>query len=97
MVDTLSNIVDNVNRLQLSTVRRVLEAQHRRIVMGRIQKATAAALALTITLVGSTLAIAPIARADSRQVVTRAHDWSATQLHRAAVTLRSAASSARPG
>ena len=63
--------------------------------MGRIQKATAAALALTITLVGSTLAIAPMARADSRQVITRAHDWSATHLHRAAVTLRSVASSVR--
>lgn len=65
--------------------------------MGRIQKATAAALALTITLVGSTLAIAPMARADSQQVVMSAHDWSASHLHRAAVTLRSVASSARPG
>lgn len=65
--------------------------------MVRIQKVTAAALALTITLVGSTLAIAPMARADSRQVATSAHDWSASHLHRAAVTLRSVTSPVRPG
>lgn len=64
--------------------------------MGRIQKATAAALALTITLVGSTLASGPMARADCRHVVTSAHDWSASHLHRAAVSLRSVASPARP-
>jgi len=65
--------------------------------MSRIQKATAAAIALAITLVGSMLAIAPMARADSQQVVAHAHDWSATHLHRAAAVLRSTASSARPG
>lgn len=65
--------------------------------MNRIQKATAAALALTITLVGSALAIAPMARADSRQVVASAHDWTASHLQRPAVSLRSVTSSARAG
>jgi hypothetical protein len=87
----------SIQALQLSGARRVLQAQQGEIIMGRIQKATAAALALTITLVGSTLAIAPIARADSRQVATHAHEWSASHLLHAAVTVRSGASSARTG
>ncbi|HEY6515715.1 MAG TPA: hypothetical protein VIY50_06195 [Steroidobacteraceae bacterium] len=63
--------------------------------MSHIQKATAAAIALTITLVGATLVTAPVALADSQQVVAQAHQWSAGQLHRMATDLRYAASSAR--
>ncbi|HJS90457.1 MAG TPA: hypothetical protein VJ738_10875 [Steroidobacteraceae bacterium] len=52
--------------------------------MNRIQKATVAAIALTITLVGATLTTAPLALADSQQVVARAHHWSSVHLHRLA-------------
>jgi hypothetical protein len=67
------------------------------VIMGHIQKATAAAIALTITLVGSTLAVAPMARADSQQIMARAHHWSASHFHRLAADLPSASSSARAG
>ena len=63
--------------------------------MSHIQKATAAAIALTITLVGATLVSAPMALADSQQVVVHAHQWSAGHLHRIAADLRYVASSAR--
>lgn len=63
--------------------------------MNRIQKATAAAIALTITLVGATLVTAPVALADSQQVVAQAQHWGAGHLHRVATDLRHAASSAR--
>ena len=63
--------------------------------MNRIQKITAAAMALTITLTGATLVTAPMALADSPQVVARAHDWSATRLHRLADVVRSAVYLAR--
>lgn len=63
--------------------------------MNRIQKATAAAIALTITLAGATLVTAPMALADSQQVAARAHDWSASHFHRLASDLRSAVSSVR--
>lgn len=64
--------------------------------MGRIQKATAAAIALTITLVGATLAVAPMAFADSPQVATHAYHW-ARALPRHATDLRSDASPERLG
>jgi hypothetical protein len=63
--------------------------------MNRIQKTTAAAIALAITLVGATLVSAPMALADSQQIVANAHQWSAGQFHRIATDLRDAASSAR--
>ena len=63
--------------------------------MSHIQKATAAAIALTITLVGATLVTAPVALADSQQVVTQAHQWSAGHLHRIATDLQYATSYAR--
>ena len=63
--------------------------------MSRIQKATATAMALTITLVGATLVTAPISLPDSQQVAAHAHQWSAQHLHRIAAGLRYAASSAR--
>lgn len=63
--------------------------------MSRIQKATAAAIALTITLVGATLVTAPVALADSQQVVAQAQQWSTGHFHRIATDLRHAASSAR--
>jgi len=65
--------------------------------MNRIQKATVAAIALTITLVGATLTTAPLALADSQQVVARAHHWSSVELHRFASIRRQPASSARTG
>jgi hypothetical protein len=63
--------------------------------MNHIQKATAAAIALTITLVGATLVNAPMALADSQQVVAHAHQGNADHLHRLAAELRHAASSVR--
>ena len=63
--------------------------------MNQIRKTTAAAIALAITLVGATLVSAPMALADSHQVVASAHQWSAGHFHRIATDLRHAASSAR--
>ena len=63
--------------------------------MSHIQKATAAAIALTITLVGAMLVNAPMALADSQQVVAHAHQGNAGCLHRLAAELRHATSSAR--
>lgn len=63
--------------------------------MNRIQKATAAAMALTITLVGSTLVTAPLVLADSQQAVTRAHHWSSSHLRLASSHLHFMASSQR--
>jgi hypothetical protein len=63
--------------------------------MGHIQKATATAIALAITLVGATLVTAPMALADSQQLVAQAHQWSASHLHHIAADLRYAATSAR--
>jgi len=63
--------------------------------MSHVQKATAAAIALTLTLVGSTLVTAPMTLPASQQVVARAHQWSAGHLHRFATGLRHAASSVR--
>jgi hypothetical protein len=63
--------------------------------MNRIQKATASAVALAITLVGATLVTAPMALADSQQVVAQAQHWSAGHIHRIATDLRYAASSAQ--
>jgi hypothetical protein len=63
--------------------------------MNHIQKSTAAAIALTITLVGAPLVSAPMSLRDSQQVVAQAHQWSAGHLHRLAVELRNAASSTR--
>jgi hypothetical protein len=65
--------------------------------MNRIQKATVAAIALTITLVGATLITAPLALADTQQLVARAHHWSAVELHRLAAIPENADSSARAG
>jgi hypothetical protein len=62
--------------------------------MSHIQKAAVAAIALTITLAGATLAGAPMALADSQQVMARAHDWSASHLHRLTADRRSPPSSA---
>jgi hypothetical protein len=56
--------------------------------MNQIQKTTAAAIALAITLVGATLVSAPMALADSHQVVASAHQWSG-HFHRVAADLRS--------
>jgi hypothetical protein len=64
--------------------------------MNRIQKVTVAAIALTITLVGATLTTAPLALADSQQVVARAHHWSSVELHRFA-SRQKTGSSARAG
>lgn len=63
--------------------------------MSHIQKATAVAIAFTITLVGATLATAPLSLPDSQQAVAHAHQWSADHLHRITADLRHAASSAR--
>ncbi len=63
--------------------------------MNGVQKVTAAALALTITLSGATLATSPVTLADSRQMIARAHDWSASHLYRLAAVVRLALSSAR--
>jgi hypothetical protein len=65
--------------------------------MSHMQKATAAALALAITFVGATFVVAPMALADSPQVIARAHHWSASHLHRLASEPRPAASSSRAG
>lgn len=43
--------------------------------MSSIQKALAALVALTITLVGATLATAPLATADSQPAATLSHIW----------------------
>lgn len=64
-------------------------------IMNHILKSTAAALALTITLVGAPLVSAPMSLRDSQQVVAHAHQWSAGHFHRLASELRSVASSAR--
>lgn len=56
--------------------------------MGQIKKATTAAVALAITLVGATLVTAPITLPDSRQAVAHAHQWSAIHLHHIAADLR---------
>jgi len=65
--------------------------------MNAIQKATTAAMALTITLVGATLVTAPLTLAASQQVVTRAYHWSSTHHHVLASDQQAAASSARVG
>jgi len=58
--------------------------------MNPFRKTTAAAIALAITLAGATLVSAPMALADSHQVVASAHQWSAGHFHRIAADLRSA-------
>lgn len=63
--------------------------------MGQIQKATAAAVALTITLMGATLVTAPMTLPDSQRVVAHAHQWSAARLHHIAADLRYVAASTR--
>jgi hypothetical protein len=63
--------------------------------MNHIQKATAAAIALTLTLAGATLVTAPLTLPDSQQAVAHAHQWSAGHLHRIANGLRYAALSVR--
>jgi len=63
--------------------------------MSRVQKATASAIALTITLVGAVLVTAPLALPASQQVVAHAHHWSADRFHRVASDLRYTASSVR--
>ena len=55
------------------------------------------AIALSITLAGATLATAPLALADSQQVVARAHHWSSVELHRLASIRPKADSAARSG
>lgn len=63
--------------------------------MSRIQKATASAIALSITLVGATLVTAPMTLPGTQKVMAHAHQWSAGRLARLAAGLRYAASSAR--
>jgi hypothetical protein len=63
--------------------------------MSRIQKATASAIALTITLVGATLVTAPMTLPGTQRAVAHAHAWSAGHLDRIAAGLRYGASSAR--
>jgi hypothetical protein len=63
--------------------------------MSHIQKATAAAIALTISLVGATLVTAPITLPDSQHVVAQAHQWSKSHVQRIAARLRYAASATR--
>jgi hypothetical protein len=63
--------------------------------MSHVQKATAAVIALTISLVGSTLVTAPITLPASQHAVAQAHQWSATHVHQIAVSLRYAAASVR--
>jgi hypothetical protein len=63
--------------------------------MTHIQKATAAAIALTISLVGATLVTAPITLPDSQHAVAQAHQWSTSHVHRIAAKLRYAAAVAR--
>lgn len=60
--------------------------------MSHVQKATAAAIALTLTLAGATLVTAPMTLADSQQFVAHAHQWSAGHLHRIAADLQYVAS-----
>lgn len=62
------------------------------VIMSHTQKATAATIALTLTLVGATLVTAPMTLPDSRQVLAHAHQWSAGHLHRIAADLRYASS-----
>lgn len=61
--------------------------------MSRMQKATATAVALAITLVGATLVTAPMTLPATQNAVAHAHEWSAQHLHRIAAHLRYAASS----
>lgn len=63
--------------------------------MSHVQKAAAAAFALTISLVGATLVTAPMTLPDSQHVVAQAHQWSAKHVHRIAASLRYAAASVR--
>jgi hypothetical protein len=63
--------------------------------MSHVQKATASAIALAITLLGATLVTAPMALPGTEQMVAHAHQWSAGHVHRIAAGLRYAASSAR--
>ena len=63
--------------------------------MGQIHKATVAAIALAITLMGATLVTAPMTLSDSQRVVAHAHQWSAAHLHHIAADLRYVASSER--
>jgi len=63
--------------------------------MSRVQKATASAIALTITLVGGALVTAPLALPDSQQVVAHAHSWRADHFHRVASDARYTASPVR--
>jgi hypothetical protein len=65
------------------------------VIMGQIHKATAAAIALTITLMGATLVTAPMTLSDSQRAVAHAHQWSANHLHHIATDLRYAAAAAR--
>lgn len=65
--------------------------------MNTIQKATTAAMALAITLVGATLVTAPLTFAASQQVVSRAYHWSSMHHHVFASDRQAAAASARVG
>jgi len=65
--------------------------------MNAIQKATAAAMALTITLVGATLATAPLTLPASQQVVSHAYHWSSSHHHVLASDQRAAVSSVQVG
>jgi hypothetical protein len=65
--------------------------------MNAIQKAAAAAMALTITLVGATLATAPLTFAASQQVVSPAYHWTSNHHHFLASDQRATESSARVG
>ena len=65
--------------------------------MNAIQKATTAAMALTITLVGTTLVTAPLTLAASQQVVSRAYHWSSGHHHFLASDQRAIESSAQVG
>ena len=59
------------NRTRMATVTylRIADTRNRgEVIMNRIQKATAAAIALTITLVGSVCVTAPLALADVHPV-----------------------------
>jgi hypothetical protein len=64
--------------------------------MSHSQKATAAAIALCINLVGATLVTAPMTLPDSQHVVAQAQQWGAGHVHRLAADLRYTAASALP-
>jgi hypothetical protein len=64
--------------------------------MSHIRNAAAAAIALAITLTGATFVVAPMALADSRQIVAHVHGWSVAHLPRLEAGVRGSSSSARP-